>query len=120
MSNRHIAEVLLLKSAKIGADKLAEALEVALHELKKDKTEDVLTDKEKAYLEAALKPFKNRVRSVVKQTQRDCDCYYISVKVRSIQDNYIEAISFPLFTNGTMYNGMKTNQPYTLKELGLE
>lgn len=120
LSNRHIAEVLFLKSAKIGADKLAEALEVALQELKKDKTEDVLTDKEKAYLEAALKPFNDRIIYLEKMIMLG-KYEFIFIKLNHLcEDDCFDFLQFPVYIRGTMYKNMELDRRYTLKELGLE
>ena len=118
-SGRHIAEVLVLKSVKIGADRLAEALEVVLEELKKEKTETILTDAEKVYLSAVIKPFKKRVIGITKSKQVFFDDEFISVKVQNI-DGGVEDIMFPLFKKNRMYRGMKIDRRYSLKELGLE
>ena len=72
---------------------------------------EILTDKEKAYLSAVIKPFRNNVKSIR--------------KVRSITKGFIlielkcEVFSLPLFEAGTMYKGMEANKKYTLEELGL-
>lgn len=120
LSGRDIAGVLVLKSAKIGADRLAEALEVVLEELKKEKTENILTDAEKEYLSAVIKPFKNRIKNIKKSRQTRENFEYISLRVKSIKGTYEEVVSFPFFEAGQMYKGMKSGKPYTLKELGLE
>ena len=72
---------------------------------------EILTDEEKAYLSAVIKPFRNNVKSIR--------------KVRSITKGFIlielkcEVFSLPLFEAGTMYKGMEGNKQYTLEELGL-
>ena len=124
LSGRHIAEVLVLKSAKIGADRLAEALEVVLEELKKEKTENILTDAEKEYLSAVIKPFKDRVRFIelIRAISNHGFAWiHISVKSKISQSiTGVEDFSLPYFQFGKMYNGMEVKRQYSLKELGLE
>ena len=71
----------------------------------------ILDDVEKAYLSAVIKPFRKKVEYVKK-----IDC-----GKREFLRIYLEddSISFPLFTKGTMYKGMKADKKYTLEELGL-
>ena len=71
----------------------------------------ILTDKEKAYLSAVIKPFREKVGYVKK-----IDC-----GKREFLKIYLEddSIPFPFFTKGTMYKEMEANRKYTLKELGL-
>ena len=71
----------------------------------------ILTDKEKAYLSAVIKPFRKKVGYVKKI---DCGKREF-LKIYLEDDN----IPFPFFTKGTMYKGMELNKRYTLEELGL-
>lgn len=114
LSDRHIAEVLVLKSAKIGADRLAEALEVVLEELKKEKPENILTDAEKAYLSAVIKPFKKDVQYIIKKRSMKDSGEYLQISLIR------ECFYLPNFKRYTIYKGMKEGKPYSLKELGLE
>lgn len=71
----------------------------------------ILTDKEKAYLSAVIKPFREKVGHVKKI---DCGKKEF-LKIYLEDDN----IPFPFFTKGTMYKGMECEKEYTLEELGL-
>lgn len=73
----------------------------------------ILTDKEKTYLSAVIKPFRN-------------DVEYIEKRIFSTGAEYIricltedETVNFPNFKRGTMYKGMEVDKDYTLEELGL-
>ena len=59
------------------------------------------------------RPFKNRVISICKSVN-SVGFYYILIKLKK------DIILFPDFEKDTMYNGMKENKDYTLKELGLD
>lgn len=82
---------------------------------------EVLDVKEKEYLSAVIRPFKNRIRSISKKHYFEYE--YISISMFDIpNDNLIieDNPDLPLFKKGKMYKGMKLDKEYTLKELGLE
>lgn len=73
----------------------------------------ILDEKEKAYLSAVIKPFRE-------------DIEYIEKRIFSTGAEYIriyltedETVNFPNFKRGTMYKGVEANKAYTLEELGL-
>lgn len=72
----------------------------------------ILDDIEKRYLEGVLRPFKDRVRFIVKEKDNN-NFEYIIISVG------LETIAFPVFEKGMMYKGMKTGKRYSVKELGL-
>ena len=72
----------------------------------------ILTDKEKAYLSAVVKPFKGKVKTVEKVSFGGEEEY---LKILFEMD----LMSLPFFAKGTMYKGMEANKRYTLEELGL-
>ena len=76
----------------------------------------VLDEKEKEYLSAVIKPFRDRVIDIVK---RDDDIYEYIVIVHRRINGEEEYIYFPFFKKGKMYKGMKTDRKYSLEELGL-
>ena len=75
----------------------------------------ILTDKEKAYLSAVIKPFRKRIEYIEKT-----DNYYVDGKqflsIGLVTDDHCY---LPFFKKGTMYKGMEANKAYTLEELGL-
>ena len=75
------------------------------------KKEGILDEKEKEYLRAVIKPFRDRVKYIEKNF--DDDREYISINLNS------DWLFFPCFKKGTMYKNMKIDKKYTLKELGL-
>ena len=79
-----------------------------------DSEKTVLDEKEKEYLSAVIKPFRNRVTSVRK--------WYNGIDYRIIiaLDNNENLCQLPRFPVGSeMYMGMDINKCYTLQELGL-
>ncbi len=73
----------------------------------------ILDKEEKAYLEAVLKPFKGRIKFLIKGKTVIDKNEFIIIKLDT------EAISLPFFEASTMYKGMRINKKYTLEELGL-
>lgn len=74
---------------------------------------EILDETEKRYLKAVIRPFKNKVVNISKRLYFNGKCY---IEIELDTDN----IRFPFFEPGAMYNGMKENKKYTLKELGLD
>lgn len=74
-----------------------------------------LDDEEKAYLNVIIKPFKDKVKGITKNTLLgDCQFSYISI---SVENNM--PIELPIFPTDDMYRNMTLNYKYTLKELKL-
>lgn len=86
------------------------AMEWLLEECK----EPILTDSEREYLSAVIKPFRGKVSHIVKIHSKVDTYEYICICV-----NGYEVMFFPKFEENTMYKGMEPNKCYTLQELGL-
>ena len=84
---------------------------------------DILDKVEKEYLQNVIKPFKNNIQYIIKQTGQDHSDYeYITIFINSITNtDWLdqEYIVFPYFKKGTMYKNMEIGKKYTLEELGL-
>lgn len=74
----------------------------------------ILTEKEKEYLSAVIKPFRNRIKYICKNNNEDGDTEFLDVQ---LDDN--DFMAFPNFKKGTMYKGMALSERYTIEELGL-
>lgn len=85
------------------------AMEWLLEEYK----EPILTDSEREYLSAVIKPFRKNVMDVIKLQRSDGRQY---IRIRICVGDYAE---LPLFNNNTMYKGMEVDKYYTPEELGL-
>ena len=76
--------------------------------------EPILDDVEREYLSAVIKPFRNKVKHIVKRTSTQEEQY-----IRIVLCN-LERMNFPNFnTNTGMYKGMEADKLYSLEELGL-
>ena len=81
--------------------------------------EDILTEKEKAYLSAVIKPFKKHVKTIKKYRPLATTLYIITINVEN-ESNYDTFVRLPPFEKSSgMYEGMEENRAYTLEELGL-
>lgn len=92
---------------------LKKQLKQLKEENKKEKNKPILDDEEKEYLNAVIRPFKNRISNIVKRNF-DSEKSYIVIHINS------ESFYFPYFKKGTMYEGMEADKQYTLKELCLD
>ena len=75
----------------------------------------ILTEKEKAYLSAVIKPFREKVKYIVKFKRYSDKKEYLYMTMKK-DDDYC---TLPVFEKGTMYKGMEADKKYTLEELGL-
>lgn len=87
--------------------------------------EPILNDMEKEYLNAVIKPFKDRVRSI-RKTEDVSRHQYIRVTVarydyeKDGKGNCVyEDINLPSLKKNMKYINMETGKDYTLEELGL-
>ena len=74
----------------------------------------ILTDKEKDYLSAVIKPFKERIKYIrkINHSSVNNDQFLCIVLVN-------DRCGLPNFKKGTMYKGMEEDRDCTLKGLGL-
>lgn len=83
--------------------------------------EPILTKEEKEYLSNVIKPFKNKVRYIIKYKNLCAlNEEYIQICVKSYNNELDEDINLPIFVEGSMYKNMKKVHRYSLKELGLD
>ena len=75
----------------------------------------ILTEKEKEYLLAVIKPFKNKVNYIVKQ-QGLKDKLSVEFIIIYVDD---EKLILPSYDKGTLYKDMKLMEKYTVEDLGL-
>lgn len=73
----------------------------------------ILDKEEKEYLENVIRPFRDRVKTIMKVSSFKYNEEFIYIFLNT------EFIHMPRFSKGTMYKGMILNKEYTLEELGL-
>ena len=73
---------------------------------------EILDEEEKKYLSNVIKPFRDKVEYICKESYINKECIKITIKNDS-------NLFFPSFKRGTMYKGMEEDKRYTLEELGL-
>ena len=80
----------------------------------------ILDKKEKEYLSAVIKPFRDRVKYIQKISDSVHDGFeFIFIGVKSVVLKSTELINLPYFKSNTMCKGMEPNKIYTIEELGL-
>lgn len=79
-----------------------------------ERKEEILDGVEKKYLANVIKPFRHKVKSIMKRIEYSSLCY-IKICLKNGNAAYL-----PSFEENSMYKGMKPNREYTLEELGLE
>lgn len=81
--------------------------------------ESILNDAEYRYLKGVIKPFRDKVDSISKITERwnsEEICIYVNNDGKCRCD---DVVYLPQFERGTMYKGMEPGKAYTIEELGL-
>jgi hypothetical protein len=76
--------------------------------------EPILDDKEREYLANVIKPFRDKVKCIVKYKNYYNRSEYIAISLKNDTP-----IHLPYFNEDTMYKNMELNTEYILKELGL-
>ena len=78
----------------------------------------VLTESEKEYLSAVIKPFRDRILHIYKVEVSGYECIGVDLKFPKVE-KLEDSLTLPCFEIGTMYKGMKLGKDYTLEELDL-
>lgn len=78
----------------------------------------ILDDAEKKHLGSFLRPYGDRVKSVMKDSVVDSR-QRIVVRVAGENGGRDDYVPLPSFPKGEMYRGMESDRRYALKELGL-
>lgn len=80
---------------------------------------DLLTTEEKTYLENVLRPFKDKIIYIKKQTIGR-NWAGINIKLESIiSERLYDIISLPVFEKDKYYKNLEVNRQYTVEDLGL-
>ena len=81
-------------------------------------SELILTDTEKDYLSAVIKPFRDRVICIKKCEDEQDE--YIGIQLKYYANEIVtDTVILPSFKKGIIYSKMETEKEYTLEELGL-
>lgn len=72
----------------------------------------ILDDKEKEYLSYVIRPWRKKVKGIMKADGTGYEWIRIYLRGESF-------ITLPLFGKGTMYKGMVLDKEYSLEDLGL-
>ena len=78
-----------------------------------EREEEILDEIEKRYLTRVIKPFRHKIKGIMKRSEYG-SLYYIKICLKNADAAYL-----PCFKENSMYKGMEPNREYSLKELGL-
>ena len=93
-----------------------EEVDKYFEELEKKKQKPKLTDKEREYLSAVIKPFRDKVEFIIKRsftTATTGKVEYIGIDLEK------DDVCLPIFEKGKYYQGLELEREYDLEELGL-
>lgn len=113
LSNKVQEEYSKVISNRDRVNYLKEQLKQLKEKNKREENKPILDEKEREYLSAVIRPFRNKIVSISKEECCNED-YFINIELEN------DALIFPYFKKGTMYKGMELEKQYTLKELGLD
>lgn len=77
-----------------------------------ERREEILDETEKEYLKAVIRPFRDKVKRIIKEECKNKQYIAIDIKDDS-------SIDLPVFDKDTMYKNMKAGYTYSLEKLGL-
>lgn len=80
---------------------------------------DILNKEEKEYLSAVIKPFRNKVKNIIKFSCAMNSHSYIEIVYDDDTWGKDMTVVMPPFKKDTMYKNMKLGEKYKLEELGL-
>lgn len=109
-----VTEITGKKICPTGVDNCNCCKELIYEWLLSEYKEQVLDDVEKEYLSAVIKPFRSRVKYIVKIIS--CDEFEQCIEI-AFYNGYCTYL--PYFKANTMYKGMELDKNYTPEELGL-
>ena len=81
----------------------------------------ILDEKEKEYLSAVIRPWRDKVKSIGKYEYLTQDHRYIPELqyITIFLNNEEEEVNLPNFAQNTMYKGMELGREYSIEDLGL-
>lgn len=76
----------------------------------------ILDEAEKRYLSNVIKPFRDKVKYIVKRNDNKSE-YFEDIRV--VFEISYQTLYFPYFEKGTMYKGMETDKEYSVEDLDI-
>ena len=92
-------------------------LESYLEWLEAEYKEPILGEKEKEYLSAVIRPWRDKVKNISKKEYpgKYVQYQYIAIRLKTGEED----VCLPNFQQGTMYKGMELVREYSIEDLGL-
>lgn len=86
--------------------------------LEQEYHEPILDEKEREYLSAVIRPWRDKVTDIIKTREWETEKKNAEFIRISLDDDGI-VTDLPYFKAGTMYKGMELDREYSLEDLGL-
>lgn len=99
---------------KMNSNSNAVLLRGLVNWLEQEYQEPILDEKEKEYLSAVIRPWRDKVKFITKNRYGG-ETEYIIIEFKNI----CIPISLPPFDAGTLYKGMELDREYSLEELNI-
>lgn len=113
--NGKIDYIILFLKGKVTDERFGKIIKIEepIYQTVYEHKEEILDEAEKRYLRGVIRPFRARMKYIMKEDINYATKEYIRIDLGR------EMINLPKFDSGSMYKGMKLNKEYTLEELGL-
>ena len=113
--NGKIDYIILFLKGKVTDERFGKIIKIEepIYQTVYEHKEEILDEAEKRYLRGVIRPFRARMKYIMKEDINYATKEYIRIDLGR------EMINLPKFDSGSMYKGMKLNKGYTLEELGL-
>ena len=113
--NGKIDYIILFLKGKVTDERFGKIIKIEepIYQTVYEHKEEILDEAEKRYLKAVIRPFRAKMKYIMKEDINYATKEYIRIDLGR------EMINLPKFDSGSMYKGMKLNKGYTLEELGL-
>ncbi len=113
--NGNIDYIILFLKGKVTDERFGKIIKIEepIYQTVYEHKEEILDEAEKRYLKAVIRPFRARMKYIMKEDINYATKEYIRIDLGR------EMINLPKFDSGSMYKGMKLEKKYTLEELGL-
>ena len=113
--NGKIDYIILFLKGKVTDERFGKIIKIEepIYQTVYEHKEEILDEAEKRYLRAVIRPFRDKIKYIIKVRSSYDNNFYIRIVLNN------DVSTLPYFKKNTMYKGMKIDKEYTLEELGL-
>ena len=113
--NGNIDYIILFLKGKVTDERFGKIIKIEepIYQTVYECKEEILDEAEKRYLSSVIRPFRDKIKYIIKVKSSYDNNFYIRIVLNN------DVSTLPYFKKNTMYKGMKLDKKYTLKELNL-